>query len=68
MNEAMYSPCQHPADQKTQDPIDYIIENFYLDSNDYMWFTLTFMKAAVVGSKEICNYIISKEIDFFSAL
>ena len=33
MNEAMYSPCQHPADQKTQDPIDYIIENEPSDPN-----------------------------------
>ncbi|KAK8844447.1 hypothetical protein M9Y10_024305 [Tritrichomonas musculus] len=62
--EILLTACRYQNVEASKTLIDYIIENFYLDSNDYMWFTLTFMKAAVVGSKEICNYIISKEIDF----
>ena len=33
MNEAMYSPCQHPADPAAQDPIDYVMENEPSDPN-----------------------------------
>ena len=33
MDEAMYSPCQHPADPAAQDPIDYVMENEPSDPN-----------------------------------